>query len=199
MNPANKGACPREIRAYIDQRLLDHDKLEHERSKALDDRFEAQEKATDLALDASIARLDQHNNLLGQMQEKDATYATKDSQTLLENQINKIIADHVQRREFAELKAQINEGQGRRTAFTAAGSIIVTLLALALGFMYSNQLTASDVREQIKGESPWAQDKTAIETRLDGLLTQIEALRIQAAAHEARDKQICKQLKISGC
>jgi hypothetical protein len=104
--------------------------------------------------------------------------------------------DHVKRRELDSIESQLQEGQGRRTAFAAASSVVVTLLALALGFMYNNQITKSEVTEQIQIESPWAADKPGFDDKLDIVTLQLAQLRAEVGASKQRQQLICKKLNI---
>lgn len=103
-------------------------------------------------------------------------------------EINAIKVDHVQRREFDALKDEHSQGRGARVALIAATGVIITLITVALGAMYANQLTHKDVSEQIKIESPWAQDKPGVEEDIHRLEQQIILLKTQFAAHEATDR-----------
>jgi hypothetical protein len=106
----------------------------------------------------------------------------------LEKQINAIKADHVRREEFSDLKDSQAAGRGARTAVTAVMGIVVALIAVALGSMYANQLTNTDVSSQIERESPWAQDRPEIENELKALEKQILVLQTKQVQHEATDR-----------
>ena len=117
----------------------------------------------------------------------------------LEKQMNVIKVDHVQRREFGELKDEQSSGRGARTAITAGMGIVVALIAVALGTMYANQLTNEDVSVQIEREAPWLQDKIEIENELKIIEKQIlvlsttqaqnkASINAKLAQHEALDK-----------
>ena len=122
-------------------------------------------------------------------------YGRKSELENLEAAINVIKADHIQRRELAELKDQHaedvselreahSEGRGVRLTVSAGMGIVIALIAVALGAMYANQLTPADVSGQIARETP----KPEVNARLQRLETQQILLRTQLATHEATDK-----------
>lgn len=106
---------------------------------------------------------------------------------VLESKLENIKTDHVQRKEFAELKDAKSQGQGARTTAILALGIIVTLISVALGAMYSNQLTSDDVSNQIHREAPWLADKPVVDSRLNKLETKIVLLQTELKTHEVTD------------
>lgn len=152
--------------------------LLEERDKAL--------KAASLASQEAINKASNHLDeiLQGFPQE----YGRKDDFETLRKEINNIKVDHVQRREFDTLKDEQTQGRGARLAIFATAGIVVTLIAVALGAMYANQLTHKSVSDQIQIEAPWLADKPALEEEIQQLQQQVILLKTQLAAHEATDK-----------
>ena len=73
----------------------------------------------------------------------------------------------------------MDTGVGRRTAWVAAAGIIATLLAIGVGQILRQGLTAADVSQQIQREAPWNQDKAEITRRIELVEHQIEVLNLQ--------------------
>jgi anti-sigma-K factor RskA len=123
-----------------------------------------------------------------QINDASQKYASKTSHDNLRKEIEAIKIDHVQRREFNEIKDQQNQGRGARLAAAGALGIIITLITVALGLMYSNQITHEDISNQISRESPWAEDKPQIEEEIHQLQQEIALLKTQLTTHEVTDK-----------
>ena len=65
------------IRGYFERILVEREKLDAERDRRLDERFEAQDKAVLKAETAARETLKAHNDLIRQSRDRDATYATQ--------------------------------------------------------------------------------------------------------------------------
>lgn len=139
-------------------------------------------RQTDKAFTEAIEKIETRLNEIPQNYAQNAEYNT------LRSEIETIKADHVQRREFNEIKDQYSQGRGARLAAAAAMGVIITLITVALGLMYSNQITHADISNQIARESPWAEDKTQIEDEIHQLQQEVVLLKTQLATHEATDK-----------
>lgn len=151
--------------------------------------LDERDKALQSAYDASQEALSKANERLdGILQGFPQEYARKEEYEALRQAINSIRVDHVQRREFDVLKDEQTQGRGWRAALIASAGIVVTLIAVALGAMYANQLTHKSVSDQIKIEAPWLADRPLIEEEIHQLEQQVILLKTQLAAHEATDK-----------
>lgn len=113
----------------------------------------------------------------------------------LEGKIENIKADHVTRSDFNDLKDGQSQGKGMRIAAGIALGIIITLISVALGAMYANQLTNNDVSNQIGREAPWLEDKPVVDARLNKLETKIVLLQTGLATHEVTDNLRAKLKK----
>ena len=153
--------------------------------KILEDR----DKALQAALTDSQRAIDKAETRLNEILEGfPQEYGRKSEIEAIETAINLVRVDHVRRQEFADLKDVQAQGRGARLAISAGMGIVIALIAVALGAMYSNQLTNSDVSDQIARESPWATDKPAVEEDIHLLEQQVILLKTQLAAHEAADR-----------
>lgn len=132
-------------------------------------------RAADKVFSEAIDKLGERLNTIPQ------NYAQKSEYETLRTQIENIKSNHVQRREFDEIKDQYSQGRGARLAAAGAIGIIITLITVALGLMYENQITHSDVSNQISREAPRLEDIHQLEQELI-------LLRIKLATHEATDK-----------
>lgn len=119
-------------------------------------------------------------------------YATLASHEILRTSLEAIRADHVQRREFDDVKKELDKGAGRRTAAAALASVVTATLVLAFGYFLHSGLTHADVAEQIRSESPWAQDKPTVESRLDTLERQLGELKLKVAAQQTLIQFLCR-------
>lgn len=146
-------------------------------------------RATDKSFADAIEKIETRLNDASQR------YSSKTAYDNLRKEIESIKVDHVQRREFNEIKDQYSQGRGARLAAAGAMGIIITLITVALGLMYSNQLTHSDISNQISREAPWAEDKTQIEEEIHQLQQQIVLLKTQLATHEVTDRLRFSQKK----
>jgi hypothetical protein len=159
------------LKAHFDEIIADRDAA-----------VQAALSASQTAMDKAEARL---NEILDGFPQE---YSRKSEIEALETAINAVKADHVQRREFGELKDAQSQGRGARTAFSAALGIIVALIAVALGAMYANQITTKDVSVQIDREAPWLSDRPVVDARLSKLEQQVVLLQTQVKTHEATDR-----------
>lgn len=153
------------------------------------------------ALTVRLNRMEDHLNhrFEGFPQE----YGTAHEVEALRTALEAIRADHVQRREIDEVKAVANRSSeelrrrldvntGRRTAYSALAAVVVTLLALAIGFSQNGQLTHQDVTNQIQSEAPWLQDKPEVEQHIQALEVQVQKLQDQLAQVQERDRFFCR-------
>jgi len=174
------------IRDYYDARF-------NGLQKGFDDRFSAQERNLDerfrtqtMAIQTAAAAL---NDILDGFPQE---YARRVEMERIRDELVAIRTDHIQRREFDDIKESINEGAGRRNGLTIAGAIIVTLISLSLGLMYKNQITNEQVRAQIQREAPWVQDRPTIEKRITDLERQDQVFKLQIRALQDQVKFFCK-------
>ena len=100
------------------------------------------------------------------MLDREREFTSQESHDLLETQVD-------------YLRRAMDTGSGRRTAWVAAAGIIATLLAIGIGQLLSQGLTAADVSTQIQNEAPWNQDKAEVERRIQILERQTESLALQ--------------------
>lgn len=147
------------------------------RDKQLDERFETQTQAIQTASDS----------LNKTLQGFPETYAKRDETERLREDLVAIRTDHVQRREFDAVEKALNEGAGRRTAYILASGVILTLLSVALGLMWHNQLTSQDVGQEIRDHAPTLQQETALEAKIQSLkveIARLQAIERQEPAHK---------------
>lgn len=150
--------------------------------KERDDSLKASFIASQNAIDKAETRL---NEILEGFPQD---YGRKSDIENLEKEINAVKADHVQRREFDTLKDVQSQGRGARLALSATAGVIIALISITLGVMYSNQLTHQEVSNQISREAPWLADRPQIDNELSQQEKEIDALRAELVAHEAADK-----------
>lgn len=139
-------------------------------------------RATDKSFTEAIEKIETRLNEIPQ------SYAQKSEYNTLRDELQAVKADHVQRREFNEIKDQQSQGRGIRIAAAGAMGIIITLITVTLGVMYANQIKHSDISNQIARESPWAEDKPQIEEEINHLQQQVIILKTDLAKHEITDK-----------
>lgn len=121
-------------------------------------------------------------------------YATLEDFKILRTLIEDIRADHVHRREIEEIKSQQHEASGRRSTIVLALSVVMTLLGIMFALAWSSQPTTAEIRSQILVESPWLQDRPAIEKRLAALEGAILASHNTLVQHAAGDKELVIRL-----
>ena len=97
-------------------------------------------------------------------------YAKRSEVDVLRSTLDSIRTDHVQRREYDDLKNAISESRGGRIAIAAAVSIIITVLVVTFGLLERSVPTNDEIVNIVKTTAPWLDDKPAIEQRL-GLLS----------------------------
>ena len=107
------------------------------------------------------------------MNDRERQFATRESHDLLEGQVD-------------YLRRAMDTNVGRRTAWVAAGGIIATLMAIGVGQILRQGLTAADVSTQIQNEAPWNRDKEQVERRITNLERQQQVLEIQVNKLEQR-------------
>lgn len=155
-------------------------------------------------IDAIIRRLDRmEDNLNHRFEGFPQEYGTAPEVEALRNAIETIRSDHVQRREIDEVKAtastaseelrrRLDVNAGRRNAYTALAAVVVTLLGLAIGFSQKNQLTHTDVSNQIQAEAPWLTDKAEVDRHIQDLEVQVQRLQDQIGQIQVLDRFFCK-------
>lgn len=167
------------------------------------ERIAALEKRLGRDEDANIRRFD------GFPQE----YAQKDEVEVLRNTIESIRADHVQRREMDEVKraqgkaaedlrTRLDEGTGRQGATRLWVAVVATVLGIAFGAVWKQQLTHAEVSQQIKTEAPWLADRAQIEKEIQTLESNQASEGEKIAAIQALDRFFCAsrvKAKLPGC
>ena len=142
------------------------DQVLSEREKQVNMALAASEKAIEKA-DTEAERARQASNeWRGAMSDREASFVPQAQFKTLQTQVN-IITDSQ------------NQARGRQAAWIAAAGIIATLLAIGVGQIIRQGITASDVSAQIQREAPWNNDKDAIERRITSLEVQIQKLEIE--------------------
>lgn len=163
------------------------------------------------ALEKRIGRDEQENirRFAGFPQE----YAQKTEVELLRKQIETIRVDHVARREVIEVKdaqrqaaedlrKRLDEASGRQAATRVGLAVVVTLLSLAFGAIWKDQLTHGDVSQQIQNEAPWLRDRGQIEREIQTLESSQATQSEKIAAIQALDKFFCAtrvKAQLPGC
>lgn len=158
-----------------------------------DRRIAASEESTKAAVAAAFAASEratdkQEKSLTETLRGFPETYTLKVESDRLRDEISVLRNDHVPRHELEEIRERLGEGVGRRTAVVAAISVIVVLVSLLFTLMQRNLITSGDVSNQIAREAPWLADKGGIETRLNVLERQVQALQIELSALKARER-----------
>jgi chaperonin cofactor prefoldin len=106
--------------------------------------------------------------------------------------IEKLSEDHVQRREYDEIRADQKQASGRRTAFVGALGVIVTLMAIMWGLVTNQMITHAQVTEQIKTEAPWVADRPTVESNIDQLDRRATQLEQQIAVIRQQIEFFCR-------
>lgn len=163
-------------------------------------------------IDTLIRRIDRMEDHLNHRFEGfPQEYGTAHEVEALRVAIEGIRSDHVQRRELDEIKdtaihttdglrQRLDENAGRRSAYIALAAVVVTLLALAVGFSQKGQLTHQDVANQIRSEAPWLQDKQQVEKHIQLLELQVQHLQDHLEQLQAFDRFLCRtKTKIPLC
>jgi hypothetical protein len=106
------------------------------------------------------------NEWRGAMMDREANFATTAAMQVLADEVKYI-------------RRGLDTGAGRRAAWIAAAGIIATLLAIGVGQIIRQGITAADVSQQITREAPWNKDKDAVERRITVLEGQMQRLQVE--------------------
>lgn len=193
-------------RAFFERILAERDKLESERDRRITERFDAQDESTKLALASASKvltkseanaeeRLKQHNNLIQQMRDRDETYASKESVENLLDKFNNIHSDHIARREFDDLKKNVNEGYGSRMTLISIGAIVIIILTALFGVVQKSIPSNQEISNIVKTQEPWLEDKPSIKSDISILDKKNQQLEIQINRLDYKITLICSSLK----
>jgi len=119
----------------------------------------------------------------------------------VKDQLDSIRTDHVTRKEHDILVNTLSEYQGAQGSTRLWFGVVVAILGVTLGIVWKQQITHTDVAEQIKVESPWLNDKSDIDREISSLQSQNAALKVQVAQALAIAHLACrtKQNKFLVC
>lgn len=148
------------------------DQLIAEREKQLIFAMEASERAILKTEQEGLRAREASNQWRGAMNDRERSFVRVESHDLLQAQVTRL-----------ELAQQ--QSVGRRAAWIAAAGIIATLIAIGVGQIISQGITASDVSNQIQREAPWNRDKAATERRISILEAQVQRDQVQIAKLQA--------------
>ena len=169
------------LRELFDAEIKRIDQILAEREKQTQNALAASQHAIDKAEQEGLRAREAANEWRSAMVDRERQFASRESHDLLESQVD-------------YLRRAMDTGVGRRTAWVAAAGIIATLIAIGVGQLISQGLTAADVSQQIAREAPWNRDKAAITRRivlLEGQIAheQVEIARLQSdlRAHQILD------------
>ncbi len=143
----------------IDQVLM-------EREKRVDLAFNASQRAIDKAEAEGLRSRQASNEWREAMSDREKNFVGQTSHDLLQAEV-----DYLRRSQ--------DTSTGRRTAWVAAAGIIATLMAIGIGQVLRQGITASDVSQQIVREAPWNKDKTEVERRISRNEADIELLKLK--------------------
>jgi len=118
-------------------------------------------------------------------------YAKRSEVDVLRSTLDSIRTDHVQRREYDDLKNAISESRGGRIAIAAAVSIIITVLVVTFGLLERSVPTNDEIINIVKTTAPWLDDKPAIEQRLRIIERKDQLLELQIQRLRDTVKLIC--------
>ena len=145
-------------------------------------------------------RLDRlQNELSHRMDGFPQEYATVVENDQIRKTVEDIRADHVQRREYDELKNSISESRGGRAAVLAASSILVAILLLAFGILERGIPTTDEITSQIKTEAPWVMDEPIINARITSIERDDTQANLQIQQLEDKIHTICIVNHLKGC
>ena len=118
-------------------------------------------------------------------------YAKRSEVEVLRNTLDTIRTDHVQRREYDDLKTSISESRGGRTTIAASVSIVITILVVTFGLIERSVPTNSEIVNIVKTTAPWLDDKPAVEQRLKETERQDQLLTLQLQRLKDQVQLIC--------
>ena len=149
--------------------------------KRLDQLLAEREKEAQKGLAEALRARELANEWRATLNDREKSYTRVEAHDLLAKQVDTIAARQI-------------EGRGRQTAWVAAAGIIATLIAIGVGQIIRQGITASDVSAQIQREAPWNRDKAAVTRRIALLEAQVQRNEIDIAklqsdlrAHQALD------------
>jgi len=162
------------------------DGMLHEREKQMDAAIKAMETA-DTKAEAEALRARQAANEWRQaMADREKRFATVASMETMD-------------KELGTVRGAISEWQGRRAAWIAAAGIIATLIAIGVGQIIRQGITAADVSTQIQREAPWNRDKAGIERRITADEKQDAKQELEITKLQQRVNSICLEHKLTIC
>jgi len=126
-------------------------------------------------------------------------YAKRADVEVLRNTLDAIRTDHVQRREYDDLKTTITESRGGRVAIAASATIIVSILLLAFGILERGIPTTDEIVGLIKTTAPWLDDRPEINARINHIEEHDAILHTQIQKLEDRIKTLCLVNDLKGC
>ena len=126
-------------------------------------------------------------------------YATSLESDQIRKAVEDIRADHVQRREYDDLKNSISESRGGRVVVLAASSIVVAILLLAFGILERGIPTTAEIISLIKTEAPWIADEPAINARISTIEREDAKVNLQVQKLEDQLHTICVVNHLKGC
>lgn len=89
------------------------------------------------------------------------------------------------------IHSALSEWQGRRVAWIAAAGIIATVIAVGVGQVIRQGITAADVSNQIQREAPWNRDKAGVERRITVIERQTNLNSLELSKLQQRVDAIC--------
>jgi len=126
-------------------------------------------------------------------------YATTVESDQIRKTVEDIRADHVQRREYDDLKNNINQSRGGRVAVLAASSIIVAILMLSFGILERGIPTTAEIVTLIKTQAPWVADEPAINTRIAAVEREDAKVNIEVQRLKDQLRTVCIINHLKGC
>jgi len=154
------------LKDLFDSEIRRIDQVLAEREKQVNLAMLSSQKAIDKA-EAEAERVRQsQNEWRGAMNDRERGFTPLSAHDLLQKQVE-------------VLSQRQNEGRGRQTAWVAAAGIMATLIAIGVGQIIRQGITAADVSQQIQRESAWNRDKPIVERRITLLETQQQHQAIQ--------------------
>lgn len=140
------------------------------------------------------------------------SYASRNDLETLRQLLESVRLDHVTRREVEEMKqaasasddttrTRLDEATGRRAAGVLAVSVLATVFAVLFGMLLNNQISHSEISQQIQTEAPWLADKNGVEARLDLLEKKDENLKSRIVHEEDLSRFFCRTRtpQLPGC
>jgi hypothetical protein len=142
------------------------DQVLAEREKQVNLALATSERATNKAEQEGLRAREAANEWRAAMADREKQFATRTAYDTLQSEV-----DYLRRTQ--------DTSAGRRTAWVAAAGIIATLIAIGVGQIIRQGITAADVSQQISREAPWNRDRAAYTQRLRQLEAQIQHQQIE--------------------